>query len=46
MAGALEPGAAVALHLPPEGLRVLTPSEPAEETEEATPADETVDTRA
>jgi hypothetical protein len=29
----LEPGAAVSLHLPPDALRVLTTSEPAEEAE-------------
>jgi spermidine/putrescine transport system ATP-binding protein len=33
-ASALEPGAAVSLHLPPDALRVLTTSEPAEEAEE------------
>jgi spermidine/putrescine transport system ATP-binding protein len=33
-AGALEPGAAVCLHLPPDALRVLTTSEPAEEGSE------------
>jgi spermidine/putrescine transport system ATP-binding protein len=32
-AAALEPGAAVSLHLPPDALRVLTTSEPAEEAE-------------
>ena len=34
-AAALEPGAAVCLHLPPDALRVLTRSEPDEETDEA-----------
>ena len=34
-AAALEQGAAVSLHLPPDALRVLTTSEPAEEAEEA-----------
>ena len=34
-AAALEPGAAVCLHLPPDALRVLTTSEPDEEAEEA-----------
>jgi spermidine/putrescine transport system ATP-binding protein len=33
---ALEPGTAVSVHLPPDGLRVLTPSEPAEADAEAT----------
>ena len=33
-ADALEPGAAVSLHLPPDALRVLTASEPTEETDE------------
>ena len=32
-AASLEPGAAVSLHLPPDALRVLTTSEPAEEAE-------------
>jgi spermidine/putrescine transport system ATP-binding protein len=32
-AGALEPGAAVCLHLPPDALRVLTTNEPADEAE-------------
>ncbi len=38
----LEPGAAVSVHLPPEGLRVLTMSEPVEEAE-AEQEPETVD---
>jgi spermidine/putrescine transport system ATP-binding protein len=38
----LEPGAAVSVHLPPDGLRVLTPSEPADDgqaEQEPAPAD-------
>ena len=40
-ASALEPGAAVSLHLPPDALRVLTRSEPDEATDEAGEAEGT-----
>jgi hypothetical protein len=44
---ALEPGAAVSVHLPPDGLRVLTMSEPKAEGEgeqEEAPADSVAQT--
>jgi ABC-type Fe3+/spermidine/putrescine transport system ATPase subunit len=39
----LEPGAAVSVHLPPDGLRVLTMSEEPSASDQAVPQEETIE---